>query len=300
MSARSVHFEKSASYGRIDGLEPYAVSDSKGAFRICHGKPVLRIGVHVSAPGLAPKIAELQTGGEVREVRLDAGATVTGRLLLDGKALPKVTIGLVQTNRGTDAFYGEMTIATDEKGRFTFRNVPRGFGYVLYGKMNSLGDLGATQPQGLRVDGATADVGDLPVGSGHRVAGHVVTTDAARLPEGVRVLVSADVAWDSQLAILDKNGRFSISGVPAGQYSLTVRVPGYRLSARNVSRKPSWPSSLEGRVDGDRDLKIELEPGAMERPGGFSRERWKLEQQLKKEPLRGVVEKPASPPTKKK
>lgn len=289
VSANSIHYDDGRGmYGSIDGLDPYAVSDSDGRFRICHAEAVDAIGVDIRAPGLAPQIATLRTGGEVGQVALDPGATVTGRLLRDGEGVAGAVVGLVQTNRSVDVFLGETTIATDEHGRFTFNNVATGHEYVVYGKMEAVAEGSATTPKRIVVEDASLKVGDLLATGGHTVAGRVVTTDGAALPPDLRVLVSAEVAWDSQLAVLDEAGRFELFGVPAGVYSVTVRVPGYRLTARNASLTPTWPTSLRGRIDGDlEELILEFEPGSPERPKS-TRELWEREQELRGQPLRGA------------
>ncbi len=289
ISAGSIHWDDGrGTFGAVDGLDSYAVSGADGTFYLSHAEAVDAIGVDIRSPGLAPKLLQLRTGATPNRITLDPGATVVGRLVDGDAGLPGVAIGLAQVDRSAGEFFGEFTIATDADGAFTFNNVPAGSEYVIYGKMASLAAHGAAGPQRIRVGKGTVDVGVLEVAAGHRVAGRVTTSDGSALPEGVRLLLSAELQWDSQTVVLADDGRFAFDAVPAGQFSLSLRVPGYRLSARNVSRRPSWPTSLEGVVDGDLDLHVELEPGAPERPAG-GRELWMREAELRKQPLRGVV-----------
>lgn len=286
--AESVRRENGTSYGAIEGLQKYAVSDTAGTFFIVHAKAADAIGVEIRAPGLAPKRAELDTGGKTHEIKLDVGATLNGRLVLDGKGIAGVVMGLCQTNRSAGVFMGEFTIATREDGAFTFNNIPTGQEYVLYGKMDSLKRFGATGVKKLRVDRADVSVGDLSCTPGSTVTGRVVLTDGAKVPPDTRILLSADQAWDSQMCIMDAEGRFRFTGVPKGLYGLSLRLRGYRPTARNKSLIPSSARSLSGRVDSDiSGLVYELEPGSVVRPK-WTQELWKEEQARKKRPLRGA------------
>jgi len=291
VSSLSVHRDKGGygMWGAVEGLDPHAISDTEGVFRICHAEPVDRIGVEVRAPGLAPRSVELRTGSQPREVRLDPGATVAGRLVREGTGVASALVGLVQTDRSAGKFLGETTIGTDAEGRFVFNNIARGFEYAVYGKMASLIGRGATTTRTLKVDRQQVEVGDLPLAPGLTVKGRVVTTDGKKVPADIRAVLSADVAWDSQLCMLDAKGRFEFRSVPAGRYSLSIRIPGYRLSARNRSRLPTRPGTMEGCVAADiEDLVLEFEPGAMEWPRP-TKAMWDRERQVRDRPLRGVA-----------
>ena len=76
-------------------------------------------------------------------------------------------------------------------------------------------------------------------------------------------------------------------GVPPGVVSLSVRAKGYRVSKRNVSRRP-YGGSLEGTVDGDLlGLILLYEPGT----GDFNsdaREDWTKFREQRLKTIHGV------------
>ena len=290
--AASVKTGRSERFGAVKGLQKYAVSNTKGEFFIAHSESTEEIGVQLRAPGLAPKRVLIPTGGTVHEVVLDPGATLNGRLVQEGGGLGGYVIGLCQVSRRAGVFLGEFTIATQEDGSFVFNNIPKGQDYILYGKMNSLQSKGATEIRQLRVDRTVIDVGELICDTGSQLQGRVVTTDGSKLPGNTRMLVSADQAWDSQSCIVDAKGNFSFRGIPTGLYGVSLRLPGYRPSARNASRTPTSPGSFQGRIDRDiTGLVLEFEPGQIEWPE-FSAELARLERDLAQAPLRGIEEKP--------
>ena len=103
----------------------------------------------------------------------------------------------------------------------------------------------------------------LAVEPAHTLAGRVVLSDGKPVPGGTRLLVGREGAWDTQSATLDDEGRFRMEGLPAEQVSVSVRVPGYRLSAKNKAVDANNPFVLSGDIDGDiKGLTILLEPGA--------------------------------------
>jgi hypothetical protein len=246
-------------------VDPLAITNLEGEFALTSRSPIRDLDLQVSARGLAPKhFPKRAPQSSPHRLAMGAGAEVTGRLTLDGKPLGGVSIGLVQANRGIDHFLGATEIGTDADGRFLFSNVAPNDDYYVYGIMTSLKDRGAVIARPVKVGAlrTKADVGDLAVEPGHRIAGRVLTSDDKPIPPGTRILISREEAWDSLSAVLDAEGKFAIVGLPNEQISLSVAVKGYHLSSRNKSLDTNNPFQLKGFVDGDIDgLKILLEPG---------------------------------------
>lgn len=253
-------------WGSVENVDPMSVTNARGEWSLLAKEPVLGVDVEVEARGLARgRFALLASGAETHDLRLARGATVTGRLVKDGKPVAGVRVGLVQTDRSTETFSGHSEIGTDADGRFTFANVAPAGTFYVYGIMDDLRDRGATGTKTVRVpgeDGATVDAGDLAIGAGRVLAGRVTTSDGKPLPPNTRLQLSLDDAWDSQLATLNPDGTFRMTGLPDGQVvSLSIAVKGYRLADvnRNLDK---MNRELAGKVDQDiENLSIVLEPG---------------------------------------
>ena len=203
--------------------------------------------------------------GNPQTIRMTAGATLVGRLVRDGKPVAGAVVGLVQANRGIFNYVGDTSIGTDEHGGFTFRNVHSDDDYFVYGLMGTMKDGGAVTAKAVRVggEGATTDVGNLPVVRGHRIKGQVVLSDGKAIPPKTRLLVSREDAWDSVRVELGADGRFELSGLPTERYTLSVSLRGYHISRKNHSIDEQNPVWLAGTIDRDIDtLKILMEPGA--------------------------------------
>jgi hypothetical protein len=199
-------------------------------------------------------------GAQRHTLQVTEGATVQGRVVLDGKPLPNVQMGLVSRDRGMGEFFSEVRIGTGPDGRFLFPSVPAGGAWYVYPKMESVVALGCAQAVKVDTqrDGQTVKLDDIRLLPGHRVRGQVVLTDGKPIPEGMRILISSDRAWDSQTLPLPADGRFDFSNLPTDDYSINPAVKGYRLSRKNPNL--SW--SVEGFIDSDvDDLLILLEPG---------------------------------------
>ncbi len=248
-----------------DIFDPLAVTNLRGEFVLTSKSPINYSDLHVEGNGVAPRIvAGRKPEANPHRIRMTAGATVTGRLVRDGKPVPGVAVGLVQASRSSDTFLGDVSIGTASDGRFTFLNVFSDDDYFVYGLMETFKDGGAVAARQIHVggDGTTTDVGDLPVIQGHRIKGRVLLSDGKPLPSRTRLLISRENAWDSRRVELEQDGRFEIAGLPTERYTLSVRIRGYRLSPRNHSMDPQ-NSRLIGTIDQDIDtLKILMEPDA--------------------------------------
>jgi len=122
---------------------------------------------------------------------------------------------------------------------------------------------GAVEAKAVRLagEGATTDVGDLPVVRGHRIKGQVLLSDGKPIPPKTRLMVSREHAWDSTRVELDTDGHFEISGLPTERYTLNVSLRGYRISSKNHSVDSQNPFRLVGTIDQNIDtLKILMEP----------------------------------------
>src|SRR5262249_33597851 len=152
------------------------------------------------------------------------------------------------------------------EGYFRFVNVPPDETYALYGLMDGFPREGAIPVQVVRVagHGTSKDVGQIAAQRGHRLSGRVVLSDGKPVPEGTRLLLARDRAWDTQSTTLAKDGSFTFAGLPTEQYSLIVRVPGYHASPQNRSLHPLFRDQLMGKVEADvLDLQFRLEPGTL-------------------------------------
>ena len=159
----------------------------------------------------------------------------------------------VSVNRDMEHFTGNFDIGTDSDGRFLFVSLPPDVDYYIYGGMDSFKKLGAIPLKTIHAgkDGEVTDIGDLVVGPAHRLAGRVVLADGAEIPTKTRLLVSRENAWDNMQVTLPPDGHFDVSGVPAETMGLSVRLSGYRVSAKNASLDRMNPFQLIGRMNGD-------------------------------------------------
>ncbi len=266
-------FKTESFWGNKPGiLDPVAVSNQDGAFLMTSNSPIEYVDVKIKARGFAGKIAAaLVPGNAEATITLNRGALLAGRVVYKGKPLPRVGVGYVTVNRAIGGppenrthYIDRAEIATDDEGRFLFSNVNASDGLYVYGLMSSLKTYGAIPIHEIQTGGdrTTTDVGDLAVVDGHKVAGKIVLDDGQSVPPHTRILVSRELAWDSQIIELDDRGRFEATGVPAEGITISSAIRGYHLSPRNACASPANPGLLEGMVDRDlAGLRILYEKG---------------------------------------
>ena len=249
-------------------VESVAVSDADGRFSFFGAQTFDNLRVRIRARGCAPRTETLPAGDTPQEIRLQEGATVTGRLVRDGLPVAGAQVGLIQQDRGVETSVGEQRAATDTDGRFTFYTLPPKTAWRLYGISDSLKGLGAVAPRGLRTpaDEGTLALGDIALIPGHVVAGRVRLTDGKPVPPHTRLMLTRDDAWGQAIVELDAEGRFRLEHIPPGVVKLSVGLDHYRLSEANLSRDPDKGPSLRGDLLADKtDLVLEYEPGKFTR-----------------------------------
>jgi thiol-disulfide isomerase/thioredoxin len=229
--------------------------------------------LRIEAPGLASKMFTLKATGVVpAPLKLGVGAVVTGRVLRDGKPVAGVSMGLLQMTRGVDDYLGDLTVMTDDQGRFRFEHAFTDQEFSAHAVTGSLENHGAIIPRMFRTgaDGSAINLGEFEVKRSRRLAGRVVFADGKAIPERTQVLASCEHASGVLQAKVDARGRFEVLGLPESEVDIWLRFPdiktwappGYRISVRNKCLDPLNPFRLVGKLDRDiDDLTILFEPG---------------------------------------
>jgi hypothetical protein len=247
------------------GTDPLAITDEQGNFAIYSKQAFDSMDLKVEARAMAPKRFVRVRGGEpVNDLMVTEGASLKGRVLLDGKPLKDVSIGAVSVDRGMENFSGDFEYATKEDGTFVFPNLPPNRDYFVYGMLKSFASVGALPARRIHVwkDGKVVDAGDLEVVPGHRLAGKMTLSDKKPLPGGTRLVIGRRDAWDSFAVDLPPTGEFDLSNLPAESLTIGGSVEGYRFSGQNVSMDRLNPFGLAGILDKDKtNLVVLLEPG---------------------------------------
>ncbi|MGC8644464.1 MAG: hypothetical protein ACP5XB_31760, partial [Isosphaeraceae bacterium] len=240
-----------------------AVTNLLEEFVVTSNSPINDADLLVEGNGVAPRILPGRKPEQnPQRIVMTAGATLTGRLVRDGKAVPGAAVGLSCVSSSGYNVLHDTSIGTDSDGRFTFVNVHSDDDYFVYGVVGTFKNEGAVDARQVHVggEGTTRNLGDLLVVRGHRVKGRVILSDGKSVPAKARLLIRGKGVPDSLRVELGRDGMFEIKGLLTARYYLSVRVKGYRLSPKNHSFDPE-SSRLIGMVDQDIDLlKILLEP----------------------------------------
>jgi uncharacterized GH25 family protein len=147
-------------YGNIPDTEPLAITDKYGEFslRVDHSSTTLD--VRVRARGFAPEIArELVPGDAPRNIPVDVGASVSGRLTQNGKPAGSVYLKVLHLDRRSDNFLGDEAIATDDRGLFLITGLGPNEEYAIV-RAGANAEITKVKLGG---DGASMDVGTLEV-----------------------------------------------------------------------------------------------------------------------------------------
>jgi hypothetical protein len=246
--------------GELPGLEPVAVSNERGEFEVAYAKPTPKMLLNIEARAMAPKFVVMATGKERHSVILADGAAITGRLLANGKPVGNAEIALIPKHRGgfgenftaSGDPYPPIRIGTNRDGTFTITNVPEPVDWYLYAEMNTIMQLGATEPLEVKTasDKEFLRAGDLTVRPGYRLKGKVLLSDQKAIPDGMRITISSERVADSQTAVLGRDGSFEFANLPPGPYSIFTSVKGYQVKGpENIPY--SLPTiSMDHDVDG--------------------------------------------------
>ena len=260
-----VSAEHGLRYGWLFGFDSPAITNARGEFALRCDAPWCRVSVVVAARELGRRIFEtLEASPSSDDLVLPTRATITGRVVCDGKPVAGVRVGFVQVE--VDASFAD--------GGFAFMNVasdPNSI-YGIVDGLRKTGSIGITTID-VEADREQFFLGDLEVALAHRLSGHLVLADGKAVPAHARVAITRDAASESQEVEVDRDGAFAFDGLPSGVFTLCASVPGHRVSPDNGSFDGANPLGLIGRIDDDvADLRFLFEPGealASDRGGGI-------------------------------
>lgn len=286
-----VRWQSTTRYGGTRFYGKKFVADADARIEISSDEPFDAVQVTFTASGLAPAKLFLSRTNENQVVRMDAGATIRGRVVKDGQPLASVDVGVSGAERSSEVFAGRYDATTDANGAFEVQHLPRNTEWWLFGKSASLKEHGAIRPRKVTTGGAGTenDLGDIEVGPGYRVGGVVRTRNGERFPQGLRVAVYLEDIGDSQTADADETGHFSISGIPAGLVTVNLLARDWHLSGLNRSLDELNDFRLIGRVsDHVEGLEILIEPGPYEHRNVFRSTFLPNADQARNRPLHGA------------
>ncbi|MGH7139806.1 MAG: hypothetical protein ACREHD_29045, partial [Pirellulales bacterium] len=249
-------------WGALPGVDEAAVTDADGRFFITSQEPKLGLDVAASAPGYAKAPAQLfELDGREIEIRMRRGASVSGRLMIQGQPVRSRAIGIVQRDRSAGRFLGETTLATDGDGGFSFVDLQPNEQYVLYSLSDGKVDLPVLKTVSLTTGGEneTTRLGELSLSDGLTLSGRVELPEGAEMPADAKIHVSRDPAWDWCEIALASDGAFEIRGLPPEVYSVYVAAPGFELDTSRLRFQATRENTFGLRLRTDRrDLVVPL------------------------------------------
>ena len=253
--------------GECEGVDMVAVTDDDGQFTIGAEKKFDWMTIRVEAPGYARRKFFQLSSEKTHELKMTEGATLSGRIVKEGKPIAGVAVGLVSVDR-SENFTGNYDIYTDSEGMFHFFNVPPYHMYYIYSLMDqSMGEYVAPASKvRIGADGTHRDLGDVPLLKGSRLKGKIELADGKPFPNDVQVMLGRNGASDTKFIHVAPDGTFETAGVPVEAYSLSVSIPGYNVSARNKSLDRLNGVSLVGSIDADTFVQILMDSGQFARP----------------------------------
>ncbi len=292
--------------GPMESVAQITVTNADGEFRVPSALAVSALHLQVSARGFVPQfLAEVSNGGDEQTLTLKRGATLRGRVVLDGVPQRGIVVGANVAQRFSGSWNGPWGTLTDQEGRFTIAHVVPDKQLCVFAAMESVGGLGAA-PQAFvtAADETNIDLGDLPITSGFRLHGRVVLADDASLPDNLHLSIVRNGSGERILTPVDENGEFEVHNLPAEILHISAYglIEGserrvwpwpFHLSAENASLDPHNPHHLVGLLSENTEITILLAPGKFEfpPPPTTAEESTRIQaalQRLRRSPLKGI------------
>lgn len=221
------------------GTYRHGVVEPSGSYRIEDMAPgTWHLMARVSSSDVVRAQVEVGPGEQevVRDLEFPAGFTLTGRVLLDRKPLPRVRVLVVGRDEGA-SIGGNRETAHD--GTFRAERLAAGtytLQVVLSTGMAHVETLEISGDRDLTIEIATGAVeGRLLSPEGLPVAGAFVSLSTEE--PGLMFTIPG--------ASSDNQGAFALPGVPAGTYKLTVKAEGFAPAESRVVVAPGGTAHVD-------------------------------------------------------
>ena len=238
-------------------LDPVAITGGYGRFVLRTHEQVYGASLLITAPGFAPTlVSDWRSGSPDQTVNLKRGATVKGRLMKEGKPVPRVQIVQATQNTAPERPRISVSVITTEEGFFEFPCTPSGETYELIGLMKSLGPYGALPVLQIKVgpDESTHDLGELVVQKGHKLSGRFILPVGSPIPPDTHVWLSSyssSIVFNGRSAPVAADGSFEFTAVPAGAVMIRPDIKDFVLSSTNPSLPVDDTNQLVGTISND-------------------------------------------------
>lgn len=218
-------------WGRMKGVDPLVVTDADGKFVVVSDEPKLAMDLKVKGRNFATKITPLlELNGEQHTIALEQGASVSGRLVYEGKPVADRSVGIVQSERGSGQFVGEQTRVTDADGQFSFFNLLPSEEYVFYTLCDGDASTLTLKRKKLNTpdDQKSVDLGDVELIKGLKISGRVQLSEG-QFPPDATLRISRNPAWDWKTVTIATDGSFNVTGLPPEVYKIKLEAAGVKI-----------------------------------------------------------------------
>ena len=219
------------------------VDPSSGSYRIQDVAPgVWNLTAHFSSMDMVTTPVEVGPGDTevVQDLEFPSGFTLTGRVLLDRRPLPRALVMVHAAEpQGQGQMMGGGHRETAQDGSFRLERIQAG-AYALRVMMSA----GVLHAQTIEVGGDRDLLIEIVTGT---VEGRLFSPEGLPVAGASVSLASEDLAaaFAAPGATSDDQGAFALPGIPAGTYRMTVRAEGFAPAESRVVVTPGGTAHVD-------------------------------------------------------
>ena len=214
-------------------VTPSTVSDLEGGFALHIPGPMSSVTVKIEASGYAPSLSPaLHVGRTNPPIQINAGTSLTGRLVANGEPVAGLMLEVVQQNRSLGNLITPRKTRTAEDGTFRIDLLPPMAEFTLCSPLGQ--STGTALPVTLVTTpraGMLADLGDVAVGPSHRLTVKLISFGGQPIPTGARCYLKQKHASSPDYQSFSSSNGYTLTfqGVASEVVELGIAVDGYEV-----------------------------------------------------------------------